>query len=139
MDSFLPRLIDAEVKKLPQKPGTSMTGTSPKPATGTKRPAESDEEDDEVRAFKRRPKAAVNRPMTIPPVDRARKQVIDAAMAKANPNASFAERVAQFDRLTEISQKRKLMNPIIDQIYKIRQIDQYPLFLQRKVTCLKTY
>ncbi len=81
---------------------------SPQPSKkGTKRAATPDEEVDEVRAFKKRPKAAVNKPMAIPIIDKGRRQIIEMAQAKANPNASFAERVAQFDHMAELSQKRK--------------------------------
>jgi hypothetical protein len=45
--------------------------------------------------------------MTLPPMDQARRQALAMAQAKADPNASFAERVAQFDQLAQISQKRK--------------------------------
>jgi hypothetical protein len=48
--------------------------------------------------------------MTLPPVDQARRQALALAQANANPNASFAERVAQFDQLAQISQKRKVQN-----------------------------
>ncbi len=99
------RLIEEELKKRPQ----AVFPPSPQPATkSTKRKNASDDEDNEVRAFKKRPKAAVNKPMTLPPVDQARKQALAMAQAAADPNASFADRVAQFDHLAQISQKRKI-------------------------------
>jgi hypothetical protein len=40
-------------------------------------------------------------------MDLARKQALALAQANANPNASFADRVAHFDHMAQISQKRK--------------------------------
>jgi hypothetical protein len=99
-------LIAEEVKKLPP-PATSEFPPSPKPKKSTKRATSPDEEDDDVRAFRKRPKAAVNKPSGIPMIDKARRQVIELAQAKANPTALFADRIAQFDHLAEISQQRK--------------------------------
>jgi hypothetical protein len=45
--------------------------------------------------------------MTLPPIDKARRQAIELAQAKADPNASFADRITQFDHMTRILQKRK--------------------------------
>jgi hypothetical protein len=77
--------------------------------TKTSRKRKRDEDsgsEDEVSTFKARPSAVVNRPMVIPPVDKKRKQAIELSMAQADPNASFAERVAQFDTMEALAKKR---------------------------------
>jgi hypothetical protein len=132
-------LINEELKKLPQPSTTSAKPSSPKPKT-TKRTLDSEDEDDEVRAFKRRPKAAVNKPMTLPVTDRARKQAIDAAMATVNPNASFAERVAHFDHMAEISQKHKLNAKSNENLYGIKTFTKLSLqcTFQPRMRCRKT-
>lgn len=80
-----------------------------KAGAGQKRKRDEDgsDEEDELKTFKRRPKAVVNRPMVQPPVDRVRKQRIELSMAQVDPTASFEERVAQFDRLEAIAKKRE--------------------------------
>ncbi len=65
------------------------------------------ENEDELKSFKKRPKAAVNRPMIQPPVNKVPKQRIKLSLAQLDPNASFEECVAQFDRLEAIAKKRK--------------------------------
>lgn len=86
----------------------SRSPPATKPKKGEKRKREEDSEDeDEFKTFKRRPKAAVNRPMIQPPVDKVRKQRIELSIAQLDPSASFEERVAQFDQLEAIAKKRK--------------------------------
>jgi hypothetical protein len=111
---------------LKQELGFSATGletSAPVPAlkplakkpdkTTRKRKREDDDSDseDEVSTFRGRPAAKTNRPMIIPPVERARKQAIELSMAQVDPNASFAERVAQFDTMEAIAKKRKQKTP----------------------------
>jgi hypothetical protein len=92
-------------------PMSSLEAKTAKPArrkkSGKKRKKSESDDEDEQRAFKKRPKAMVNRPMIQPPVDKVRKQRIELSIAKIDPNASFEERVAQFDRLEEIAKKRE--------------------------------
>jgi hypothetical protein len=45
--------------------------------------------------------------MIIPPVDKTRKQAIELSMGQVHPNASFAERVAQFDNMEALAKKRE--------------------------------
>jgi hypothetical protein len=97
-------LIEAEITKLQLDPQPPL---SPTPSSSKKRKATSDDENDEVKAFKQRPKPAINKPMVIPPMDKTRRHAIDMAMAQLDPNASFSERVAHFDHMAEISQKRE--------------------------------
>jgi hypothetical protein len=97
-------LIEAEVTKLKLNPPPSVTSL---PTAKKRKAASDDEEDDEVKAFKKRPKAVINKPMVVPLLDKSRKQAIDLAMAQINPNASFSERVAHFDHMAAIAQKRK--------------------------------
>jgi hypothetical protein len=71
---------------------------------------EDSDSEDEVSTFRARPTAKTNRPMIIPPVDTTRKRAIELSMAQVDPNASFAERVAQFDTMEAIAKKRKLQS-----------------------------
>lgn len=85
--------------------------SSPPPAKRTKKDkrgkTDESESDDEVSTFKARPSASVNRPMILPPVEKVRKQQIELSMAQVDPNASFAERVLQFDNMEAIAKKRE--------------------------------
>lgn len=107
-------MIEAEGYKFPprgenKRPSSSRPVPALEPATKKlkKKPHDSDEEPDEVAAFKARPKAAVNRPMVLQPVDRLRKNTIELSLAQVDPTASFAERAVQFDNLEAIAKKRK--------------------------------
>jgi hypothetical protein len=51
--------------------------------------------------------------MIIPPVDKFRKQAIELSMAQIDPNASFADRVAQFDAMEALAKKRKKVTIIL--------------------------
>jgi hypothetical protein len=87
---------------------TPSAKKSDKPARKRKRDRDEDSDsEDEVSTFRGRPAAKTNRPMIIPPVDKTRKQAIELIMAQVDPNAPFAERVAQFDTMEAIAKKRK--------------------------------
>jgi hypothetical protein len=107
-------LIEAEGYKFPprddhKRPSSSrpMPGLEPVAKKPNKKKHNSDEEPDEVAAFKAWQKAAMNRPMVLQPVDRARKNTIKLSLAQVDPTASFAERAVQFDNLEAIGKKRK--------------------------------
>jgi hypothetical protein len=108
-------LLHQELKFAPVAGLEERTGRPPKSSAkpdkkAKKRKYEKDEDsesEDEVSAFKARPSASVNRTMIIPPVERQRKQAIELSMAQVDPNASFAERVAQFDNMEALAKKRK--------------------------------
>jgi hypothetical protein len=87
--------------------------SSPKPKRHRRKNDDDDgtDEEDELAAFKSRPSAAVNKPMQLQPVDRVRKNQIDLSLAAVDPNASFEERVAQFDNMEAIAKKRKHKKP----------------------------
>jgi hypothetical protein len=97
---------DRGLKRTVDKAGPSA---SPKPKRRKKKKDTDDdsEVEDEVTNFKSRPSAAVNKPMTLYPVDRTRKSAIDLSLATIDPNASFADRVAQFDNMEAIAKKRE--------------------------------
>jgi hypothetical protein len=88
---------------------TAGHSTSPTPKRRKKKKAADDDsdEEDEVAGFKSRHSAVVNKPMTLMPVDRTRKSAIDLSLATIDPNASFADRVAQFDTMEAIAKKRE--------------------------------
>jgi hypothetical protein len=67
------------------------------------------DEESEVAAFRARPTAAVNKPMLLQPIDRVRKSQIDLSLATVDPNASFEDRVAQFDNMEAIAKKREII------------------------------
>lgn len=92
----------------PSQPGTNPGARTTKKAKKRKHEDDSESED-EVSSFRSRPHASVNRPMIIPPVDKVRKQAIELGMAQIDPNASFADRVAQFDAMEALAKKRKCL------------------------------
>jgi hypothetical protein len=112
--SFDRRLIEAEAANFPPRSSkrAASPATSPKPKRRKKKKKNKDDdedsdEDDEVASFKARPSAAVNRPMILQPVDKIQKNAIELSLAAIDPNASFAERVQQFDNMEAIAKKRK--------------------------------
>lgn len=123
------RLIEAEAYKFPprqdlKRPSSSrpIPALEPVSKKTKKKPADSDEEPDEVAAFRARPKAAVNRPMVLQPVDKVRKNTIELSLAQIDPTASFAERAVQFDNLEAIAKKREF-GRIIDGLFEVIQGD----------------
>jgi hypothetical protein len=100
---FNPTGLDTSASAPAANPATKK---SDKPVRKRKRDDDSESED-EVSTFRGRPAAKTNRPMIIPPVDKTRKQAIELSMAQVDPNASFAERVAQFDTMEAIAKKRE--------------------------------
>jgi hypothetical protein len=108
-------LIDAAAYKFPPRPGQKQSGShfpaeedSEPKKKRKKRSSGSDGEVDEVTSFNSRPKAAVNRPMILQPVDKARRQAIELSLAQVDPTASFEDRVIQFDNMAAIAKKREL-------------------------------
>ncbi len=51
--------------------------------------------------------------MVLQPTDRAHKQAIELSLAQIDPNASFEERVAQFDNMEAIAKKRKCKRSVL--------------------------
>jgi hypothetical protein len=103
------------LERTPQASGSHPAPPkSEKPARKRKRVKDEDSDsEDELSTFRSRPAAKTNRPMIIPPVDKSRKQAIELGMAQIDPNASFAERVAQFDTMEAIAKKRKFRTGVL--------------------------